>query len=219
MEQTLLSATLFSLWLGILTSLSPCPMATNISALAYLSGTSPRLAMFYTLGRAISYVALATILLLGLTAVPSLSFFLQNFMNELLGPLLILAGGALLGLWSFPRVRLLRASLPVTPAATSISPLTPLTLGVLFALAFCPISAALFFGSLLPLALSQRSPVLLPVSYALGTALPVVVLTLGTTPLLKSLRRLEPRLRSLTGFVFVLAGIYLSLRYVFHVLN
>ena len=100
-----------------------------------------------------------------------------------------------------------------------------LALGMLFALSFCPVSATLFFGSLLPLAVKHGSGVLLPLLYGVGTAIPViifaVVLAFGARWLGKIFERVtqvERWMRAITGVVFVGVGVYMSLLYVYHVL-
>jgi threonine/homoserine/homoserine lactone efflux protein len=97
-----------------------------------------------------------------------------------------------------------------------------LLLGVVFALSFCPLSAALFFGSLIPLAIRNGSRVLLPSLYGVGTALPVfafaLVIALGARSLATVFRRLtqvERVARWATGAVFVGVGIYLSVVHIF----
>jgi cytochrome c-type biogenesis protein len=92
-------------------------------------------------------------------------------------------------------------------------------LGIVFALSFCPLSAALFFGSLIPLAIDGKSAVLMPSVYGLGTALPVVASALVMAFSVKSISRFFDKLtqmekwaRKLTAFVFIGAGIYLLLK-------
>jgi cytochrome c biogenesis protein CcdA len=175
----LLAGAATALWLGILTSISPCPLATNVAAVSYV-GTQvdrPRrvvwAGLLYAAGRALAYVAVGGLLVLGLLSAPALSHGLQRWMTAALGPILILTGLVLLGAVRLPlggrgvseslQRRVDRMGLPGAAL-----------LGFVFALSFCPISAALFFGSLVPLALETRSSVLLPSAYGLGTAVPVL---------------------------------------------
>jgi cytochrome c biogenesis protein CcdA len=157
-------------------------------------------------------------------SVPVLSDFLQRYLNQALGPILVLTGAVLLDLWPWhigawrPRqswtARLLRGG-----AWGSAG------LGVLLALAFCPVSAALFFGSLMPLALKTRSWAWLPIVYGLATGLPVLlfatVIAGGASSLSKSFARvaaLERWTRIATGSALVLLGIYLTLKHIFRIL-
>jgi len=216
-----------SLWLGVLTSISPCPLATNIAAVSYLARRAdrPRLVLLsaftYSLGRALAYAAVSAVVVLGLLSVPGLSQFLQRYMNKLLGPLLVVVGMYLLGLLS-AGISTTAGSEELRKKAAEGGALGALLLGVLFALSFCPVSAALFFGSLVPLSLQHGSKVVLPVVYGLGTALPVVALALvasgGTKALGAAMKRVgafETWARRVTGAVFVAVGIYLSVRFVF----
>ncbi len=226
-----MDATLFALasafWLGVLTSISPCPLATNLAAVSYLGQDAARSGrvwvsgIAYSVGRALTYTLLGAGVAAGLLAIPALSLALQRTMNKVLGPLLVLTGMVLLGLLSLPFAtragnaalweKLGRARLP-----------GDLALGVLFALSFCPVSAALFFGSLLPLALQNRSPWLFPAVFGLGTGLPVLaaagLLAAGSHALARALHRiqsLERYARLCTGGLLLAVGIYLSVRFIF----
>ena len=216
-----------ALWLGVLTSISPCPLATNIAAVSYLARRAdrPRLVLLsaftYSLGRALAYAAVSAVVVLGLLSVPGVSQFLQRYMNKLLGPLLVLVGMYLLGLLS-AGLTTTAGSDELRKKAAEGGVLGALLLGALFALSFCPVSAALFFGSLVPLSLRHGSKVVLPVVYGFGTALPVVVLALvatgGTKALGAAMRKVgafDVWARRITGVVFVAVGIYLSVRFVF----
>ena len=156
-----------ALWLGVLTSVSPCPLATNVAAMSFVGRrlASPRAVLasglLYTLGRALTYAVLGGLLVASLLNAPVVSSLLQKYMNKLVGPLLIVVGVFLLELVSLPRGRGGVAETlqgRVERAGVWGAGL----LGVLFALTFCPVSAALFFGSLLPLAVKEQSSVLLP---------------------------------------------------------
>jgi cytochrome c biogenesis protein CcdA len=215
-----------AIWLGLLTSISPCPLATNVAAISYLGRRvgSPRhlLAggLLYTVGRTVAYVGLGFVCVLGLLSMPEVSQFLQRHMNRILGPVLVVAGIFLL--------ELLRPVLP-GPGRRSERLRERLQaggmwgaapLGALFALSFCPVSAALFFGSLVPLAVRFHSPALYPGLYGVGTALPVVVfaflVAFGAGFVGKAFNRLavfERWARRLTGVVFVAVGIYMTLVY------
>ncbi len=220
-------AILSAIWLGVLTAISPCPMATNLAAVAFVSRRMdhPRAVihagLLYTLGRSLAYTVLGWLLVQGLMAAPGVSHQLQQVMNRLLGPLLILVGMLLSGL--------LRVG---SGNGQNLSALQNRVerwglwgaglLGFLFALSFCPTSAALFFGSLIPLALQQESPLVIPLLYGTFTGLPVLVfallLSLGGQTLTRTYSRitaLEPIARRLTGTLFIVVGVYFTLTHVF----
>jgi cytochrome c biogenesis protein CcdA len=214
-----------ALWLGILTSISPCPLASNVAAISFVGRSvgSPRrvllAGLLYSIGRALTYVGVGALVVSSVLSVPSVSFFLQERMNQILGPLLILIGIGILG-W-------LRLPLPSWTVGRTIRERTARSgvagaglLGVLFALSFCPVSAGLFFGALIPLAVNAHSRVLLPAVYGIGTGLPVVafavLLVLGAQGIgraFNALTRIERAARPITGGVFVLAGVYLAARH------
>ena len=117
---------------------------------------------------------LAPLGLAGLLAIPQVSHVLQYYMHKLLGPVLIIAGMFLTGLISF-RIRSMEVDERLQQRAEHMGIYGALLLGFVFALTFCPTSAALFFGSLIPISVEQNSRVVLPTLYGIGTALPVVV--------------------------------------------
>lgn len=219
-----------ALWLGLLTSISPCPLATNIAAISYIGRDLERPALvlraglLYTAGRTLAYLLLGYALVSSLLSAPVLSLWLQDHMNQVLGPVLIVAGMFLL--------ELLRVGMPggglsafVQRGADRWGHAGAFLVGLLFALSFCPVSAALFFGSLVPLALRAGSGLALPAVYGVGTAVPVVgfslLLALGAQPVGRAfgvVGRVEPWLRRLTGALFIAIGVYFTLRHVFGVL-
>ncbi len=177
--------------------------------------------VLYTVGRALTYLVLGALLVGSLLSAPRLSLVLQRTMNKALGPILIVVGVLLLGV--IP-LRLPSSGLTqrMGERIAKWGPFGALLLGVLFALTFCPVSAAFFFGSLLPLAIEQQSPVLLPALFGIGTAIPVlgfaVAIALGAKSLGKvfgKVTKIERWARLITGVVFIGVGIYLMLVHVF----
>lgn len=217
-----------ALWLGILTSISPCPLATNVAAISFISREAVRppavvlSGLLYTLGRAAAYVVIAALLVAAVLSAPSLSHALQTHMNRIVGPLLVLVGMILLGLIRLPAWGMGGKGMPERAAGRGRW--GALMLGFLFALSFCPVSAAIFFGSLLPLAVAAESRVVLPSAYGVGTAIPVIafafVISLGARRLGRAFERtvaVERWMRRITGAVFIMVGIYLTLENVFGV--
>ncbi|QIZ77558.1 aromatic aminobenezylarsenical efflux permease ArsG family transporter [Ferrimonas lipolytica] len=209
-----------ALWFGVLTSISPCPLATNVAAVSYLSkqveqsSQSLWMGMAYSAGRMASYVLLATLLLHTALSAPHLSAFLQSQMNMVLGPVLLLVGACLLGWVSIPTPNW-SISNAVQQRLAKKGQLGAFGLGGLFALSFCPTSAALFFASLLPLAVANDSALIVPAAYGIGTAAPVMVLALllhfGTMQVGKMFQQLsviEKIARTISGVIFIAAGGY-----------
>ena len=217
-----------ALWLGILTAISPCPLATNVAAISYIGKRlgSPRQVLLggglYTVGRTVAYVGLAVLILAGLQSIPRVSTFLQEYMNKVLGPVLIVVGLFLLELIQLGGRSNLGERLGRRVEGWGLA--GALALGVIFALSFCPISAALFFGSLISLAVKYDSRILLPGVFGVGTALPVfafaVIIGLGVGSLgaaFHKLQKFEWWARRVTGVVFILVGIYYCLEFIFEI--
>ena len=215
-----LTGFLSALWLGILTSISPCPLATNIAAISFLSKriTSPIFVFLaglaYTLGRMFSYAILGILIVKSVLAVPESAQFLQKYVVKAMGPILILTGLVLL---EIIKLKFSGFTLSEKHRNALIEAGAPgaFMLGVFFALAFCPISAALFFGSLIPLALSHKMGITLLFIYGIGTGLPVlffaVAIAIGVSSLNKwfsKLTVLELYMRKITGAIFILVGVY-----------
>jgi cytochrome c biogenesis protein CcdA len=219
-----------AVWLGILTSVSPCPLATNIAAVSYISQkiTEKNVVflsgILYTLGRSLTYIVLGVLIVKTLVDVPILSDFLQRYVNKLLGIILIFVGMILLDLLRIP-LSLPSVSEDVTKKLIDKGAIGSLPLGILFALAFCPVSAALFFGGLIPLAVKAQSGIGLPLIYGIGTALPVLLFAFlvaaGTgyiNNLYYRITRIEFYTKKVTGTIFILVGIYYSLTYIFEII-
>lgn len=207
-------------WLGILTSISPCPLATNIAAVSFLSKkiTHPVFVFIsgfaYTLGRMVAYAVLGWIIISSLLSVPQVAQFLQKYMGKALGPLLIITGLFLLEIITIPLPGISLSEKHQNKLVESGAP-GAFLLGLIFALVFCPISAALFFGSLIPLALNSKAGTLLPFVYGVGTGLPVLIfavaIAMGVTSMshwFHKITKIEHYTRRITGIVFILVGLY-----------
>jgi cytochrome c-type biogenesis protein len=220
MNEGLLLAAGTAVWLGILTSISPCPLATNIAAISFISrdvGSARRVlatGVLYTVGRTLTYVILGALLVASLLSIPEVAMFLQIYMNKALGPLLLVVGLILLDVIPL-RFSTTCGRARLQKWAESAGVWGSLPLGMVFALAFCPVSAALFFGSLIPLALDAGSRVALPSLYGIGTGLPVfvfaVLIGLGAQWVAKAfdkLTQVEKWARRVTGVIFLAVGVY-----------
>lgn len=209
-----------ALWLGILTAISPCPLATNIAAISFISKNieSPYktvlAGLLYVLGRVMTYVVLGFVVVGGLLAVPSVANFLQYSINKFIGPILIIVGLILLN------VIRLNFSVGINhdrfkEFAETSNFLGAFLLGIIFALSFCPVSAALFFGSLISLAIQYHSRLMIPAMYGIGTGFPVVIFAIVIAfsmhklgEIYNNLVKFEKWFRRITGVIFIIAGIY-----------
>jgi cytochrome c-type biogenesis protein len=235
-------------YLGVLTSISPCPLATNIAAISYVGrkvGDSRRVlaaGLLYTLGRCLCYLALAVLLATTAMSIPTVSLFLQKYMHLVLAPVLLLLGMFLVGLITFSGGGATMTE-GMQKRIDAMGIWGALLLGALFAVAFCPTSAAWFFGLValilgseagavtallakvgvsLPAASLPGATVVLPLIYGLGTAVPVLLVafllaysaqSVGKT--YNILAKVEWWARQVTGWIFILAGGYFSLQYAF----
>jgi len=206
--------------LGILTSISPCPLATNITAIAYISKDikTPKhtilSGLFYTLGRGISYTLLATLIYFGLSSF-QISRIFQGWGDKVLGPILIIIGLIMFGV---VKINFKNNNQIIEKAKLWLSDkgyLGSLALGVLFALAFCPYSGVLFFGVLVPLVLQSTGGLILPPFFALGTGLPVIIFSIliafsmqAVGKVFNIIQKIEKWLRYGVASIFILTGIY-----------
>ncbi len=237
----LLLAAITALWMGVCASIAPCPLGTNILAISFLAkqgGGRGRIlvrSLAYAVGGMLAYAALSALAVWGVLNVPVASQFLQKCMNKILWIILILVGMVLTGLLK-PQFRVAwRRCLPPCdngnprpdaaghPAPKAgAGPIGAAVLGMFLALSFCPTTAWLFFGGLLPIAIEEHSPLLLPSLYGLGAALPVVLLgslLAGGTQLAGkisgSFQAVEKWTRLVTGTLFIAIGIWFCLRNAF----
>lgn len=224
MSEVLISL-ITAFWLGILTSISPCPLATNIAAVSFISrkvnrpGCAFATGLFYTVGRALTYIVLGVLLVNSLLSMPILSNWLQRYMHKVLGPILIIVAMILLDLLKF-NSKGSNIGQWCQQRAEKFGMTGALFLGIIFALSFCPVSAALFFGSLIPLSVKHSSGILLPFFYGIGTALPAFVfglfIAVGAGSLAKVFQKVtlfEIWARRVTGLIFIVTGIYFTLAY------
>lgn len=207
-----------ALVLGLLTAISPCPMATNITAIGYIGkdlGNKNRVfynGLVYTLGRAFSYTALALVLYFGADQL-KISGLFQQYGEKIIGPLLIVIGIFMLGIIriNFPAFNRISERYQ---GRKSFSYWDVFLLGVIFALAFCPYSGVLYFGMLIPLTVSS-SGLHLPVVFAIATGIPVIIFAWliaytisGMGNLYKRLKAFEFWFRKVIAIVFIGIGIY-----------
>lgn len=214
---------LTALLLGFLTAISPCPLATNITAIGYISKdvTNKRKVflngIFYTAGRAVTYTGLALIILLGADQL-HFSGFLQKYGEKVIGPLLLLIGILMLDIikFNFPAFSRISSGFEKKKKWRYTD---AVLLGLVLALAFCPYSGVLYFGMLIPLALASPSGLYLPVVFAIATAIPVIIIAWllafmvsKMSNFYNTLRSLEFWFRRIAAIMFILIGFYYIIR-------
>ncbi len=207
--------------IGLMTAISPCPLATNISAIGFLSRnlTNKKLilwqSLLYTLGRSIAYVAIAAIFLLGVDQVKVQSV-LATYGERVLGPLLIIIGVFMLDFIKLNIPGIGGLSAKAEEKSRTGTWWSVLLLGFVFALAFCPYSGVLYFFMLIPLTLSSPEGLLLPLSFSVATALPVILFAIliaftvsAAGKLYNNIKTFEFWFRRIVSVIFILAGIFL----------
>jgi cytochrome c biogenesis protein CcdA len=205
--------------LGLMTAISPCPLATNITAIAYIGkDLENRRKVFYnglvyTLGRMVSYTGVGMAIYYGASGY-KISELFHGYGERLLGPALLIIGILLLNIIPFGWLRTGKVDWGKKLKVDSGSFLSMFLLGVVFALAFCPYSGVLYFLILIPLTIESAN-LLLPPVYALATGLPVIIVawliafTLsGIGSFYNSIKIFERWFRRLVAVVFIIAGSY-----------
>ncbi len=206
--------------LGLMTAISPCPLATNITATAYISKniTSKKKVfisgILYSIGRAFSYSVIGLLLFFGASKFHIALFFNQNG-EKYLGPLLILLGLIMLNVIKLNFLGKSNFTERLSNKFKDKGLLGSFLIGVVFALAFCPYSGALFFGMLIPITISSANGLYLPIIFAFGTGLPVILFTylLAFTAgkigvFYNRITKIEKVMRTVAGIVFIGTGLY-----------
>jgi cytochrome c-type biogenesis protein len=210
-----------ALVLGLMTAISPCPLATNISAIGFLSrelNNKKRIlwqGLIYTLGRTIAYVGLAALFFLGANQM-NIQRFVATYGERILGPLLLLIGVFMLDIIKLNLPGSGKLAQKAEEKSRSGSFWGVLLLGIVFALAFCPYSGVLYFMMLIPLTLSSAEGLLLPVVFSFATALPVILFAFliaftvsAAGKFYNKIKSFEYWFRRIVGVLFILAGLFL----------
>ena len=211
-----------ALILGLMTAISPCPLATNITAMGFISkDLNSRNKVFYngiiyTTGRVVSYTFLAFIIYLGADQFRISSVF-QQYGEKFLGPLLIVIGLFMLGIFklNFLGLNKLTSRFQNKEKHTYLD---VFLIGFLFAMAFCPYSGVLYFGMLIPLTIQSASGLILPVVFAVATGIPVIIFAWllaytvsGVGKLYNRIKTFEIWFRRIVALAFLGVGIYYSI--------
>ena len=203
-----------ALLLGLMTAISFCPLATNITAVGFISKDLENRnrvffnGLFYTLGRAITYTLIPLIIYIGADQFKFSGFF-QRYGEKIIGPLLLLIGISMLDIIriNFPGFARLSEKMENRKSWRFID---AILLGMVFALAFCPYSGVLYFGMLVPLTVSSASGLYLPVIFAVATGIPVIIFAWvlaytvsGLGGLYNKIKKFVKLFRSMTKYQFL----------------
>ncbi len=206
--------------LGLMTAISPCPLATNITATAYLSknlGSKHKVLLsgaFYTLGRMFTYTALGLLFYFGASQF-KVTRLIQGIGGLWLGVALVVAGILMLDVIKF-RIPLLDKLAPKVDEEKRRSGYwNAFVMGVAFALAFCPFSGVLYFAVLIPMTLASPAGLLLPPVFSVATGLPVIVISYllaysmaNIGRFYNSMQSFEKWFKRIVAAVFIVVGVY-----------
>lgn len=211
---------LAALALGLLTAIAPCPLATNITATAFIARTITEKrkilwsGLLYMLGRMVSYTLVAAIIYYGASKFQVAKIFQGNG-EKYLGFVLVLLGLIMLNIIKLNFIKGINITDTLSEKFKTKGLLGSFLLGALFALAFCPYSGALFFGMLIPMALSSESGLLLPIVFSIGTGLPVILFATVIAYSIEKLgsyfttiTKIEKIMRIIAGITFLITGLY-----------
>lgn len=213
---------LTSLWLGILTSISPCPLATNIAAISFIGKRINKpyyvllSGLFYTMGRTLLYIILGIVISKTMQSIPIVSDFLQNKMMYFAAPVMIIIGVFLLDIIKIklPDIKLMNFS---SNKLEKMGLIGSLFMGILFAATFCPVSAALFFSNLI----TSQGSIFSLFLYGIGTGIPVLFFAFilafvvnKISTIYKVTAKIEKIARIVTGIIFIIVGLYYIYGYV-----
>lgn len=214
---------LTALLLGFMTAISPCPLATNITAIGFISRDLENRnrvffnGLFYTFGRAITYTIIPLIIFFGVDQFKFSGFF-QRYGEKIIGPLLLLIGIFMLDIIriNFPGLGSLTEKMEKRKSWRYID---AVLLGMVFALAFCPYSGVLYFGMLVPLTITSASGLYLPVIFAIATGIPVIIIAWilaytvsGIGGVYNKIKIFELWFRRVIALVFIIVGLYYIFR-------
>ncbi len=206
--------------LGLMTAISPCPLATNITAIAFIGKNIKNKrkvfinGIIYTLGRAVTYVTLGVVLYFGASKFHVASFFQSNG-EKFLGPLLLIIGIFMLDVIKIKFPGLGKITDKFQNSENQGSWLSALLMGIIFAMAFCPYSGVLYFGILIPMTISSAPGLFLPLVFAVATGLPVIIIAYllafsvsSIGGFYKKINLFEKWFRRFVAVTFILVGIY-----------
>jgi cytochrome c-type biogenesis protein len=206
---------------GMMTTFHPCPLTTNIASVSMLIGWSARrrnkglTLFFFICGYLFSYLLIAILLSSGALSVPRISYVLQIIVNYFIGPVLVLIGMLLTDLMNLNR--LYKGQILSNIRSRNWSGISAFPFGAMIALSFCPATAAIFFGILVPLSVDHEKIFLFPILYALGASIPLITISalMNQGVRLSKNPRLLKYLPKFSGWILIILGIFLSVKRIY----
>ncbi|HPH35589.1 MAG TPA: aromatic aminobenezylarsenical efflux permease ArsG family transporter [Methanoregulaceae archaeon] len=208
-------------FIGLVMTFSPCPLATNITAIAFISkkiGDSRHTLLvgtLYALGRMVAYIGLTSLIVYAGLNIQSISLFLQEYGEKLIGPFLVIMGILMLELVDIPSIGGQGWLQKIELYLGEKGYLGGFLLGVIFALALCPFAAVLFFGMLIPIALKTGDAIFVPAVFGIATALPVIIISIVLVSgvnrfsgMMTAVQKNEKWIKWAVAAVFIIVGVY-----------
>ena len=208
-------------FIGLVMTFSPCPLATNITAIAFISkkiGDNRHTLLvgtLYALGRMAAYIGLTALIVYAGLNIQSISLFLQEYGEKLIGPFLLIMGILMLGIVDIPVIGSRGWLQKIELYFGEKGYLGAFLLGVIFALALCPFAAVLFFGMLIPIALKTGDAILVPAVFGIATALPVIIISIvlvsgvnRVSGMMTAVQKNEKWIKWTVATVFIIVGVY-----------
>ena len=206
--------------LGLITAIAPCPLATNITATAFIAKTINNKkkvvlsGLLYTLGRMFSYTLIGAMIYFGASKFQVAKLFQGNG-EKYIGYVLIIIGLIMLDVIKLNFIKGFNFTEKLSEKFKTKGLLGSFLLGALFAMAFCPYSGALFFAMLIPMTLASSEGLLLPIVFSIGTGLPVIffafVIAFSMEKLgnyFKTITKIEKVMRIIAALTFIITGLY-----------
>lgn len=208
-------------FIGLVMTFSPCPLATNITAIAFISkkiGDSRHTLLvgtLYALGRMAAYIGLTALIVYAGLNIQSISLFLQEYGEKLIGPFLVIMGILMLEIVDIPSIGGQGWLQKIELYLGEKGYLGGFLLGVIFALALCPFAAVLFFGMLIPVALKTGDAIFVPAVFGIATALPVIIISIvlvsgvnRVSGMMTAVQKNEKWIKWAVAAVFIIVGVY-----------
>lgn len=208
-------------FIGLVMTFSPCPLATNITAIAFISkkiGDNRHTLLvgtLYALGRMVAYIGLTALIVNAGLNIQSISLFLQEYGEKLIGPFLVIMGILMLEIVDIPSIGGQGWLQKIELYLGEKGYLGGFLLGVIFALALCPFAAILFFGMLIPVALKTGDAIFVPAVFGIATALPVIIISIvlvsgvnRVSGMMTAVQKNEKWIKWAVAAVFIIVGVY-----------